>query len=209
MPVPIPGADLQATSSRSAHYQGHQRLLDEEEEIGATPYLPTRSRSGEGLKNEDNVGKYIEEDGAGLEGSLKKVDGEAEYPGSASQPGRMARGRRLMQLLVKNGVEARATEPVPEEVCISLLVAGLARFLIYLNHTRLCRKEPSSNGGHLYRNSHSGQLQTPTFSASQPAFSVPTFSVSISTRPSGSLSSSTFFPPYPLHTLQRLDRCWV
>ncbi|KAJ9127808.1 hypothetical protein QFC24_000091 [Naganishia onofrii] len=115
MPVPIPGADLQATSSRSAHYQGHQRLLDEEEEIGATPYLPTRSRSGEGLKNEDNVGKYIEEDGAGLEGSLKKVDGEAEYPGSASQPGRMARGRRLMQLLVKNGVEARATEPVPEE----------------------------------------------------------------------------------------------
>ncbi|KAJ9108757.1 hypothetical protein QFC21_000077 [Naganishia friedmannii] len=131
MPVPIPGADLQATSSRSAHYQGHQRLLDEEEEIGATPYLPTRSRSGGNLKTEENVGKYVTEDGADFEGSSGKV-GERQYLDSASQPGRMAKGRRLMQLLVKNGVEARATEPVPEEVCIPFL-DGSVRSLISLD----------------------------------------------------------------------------
>lgn len=136
MPVPIPGADLQATSSRSAQYQGHQRLLDEEEEIGSTPYLPTRSGSGGDLKTEDDVGKYNTDDHAGMEGSMGKVDGERQYPGSASQSGRMTKGRRLMQLLVKNGVEARATEPVPEEVCIALLVHFI-RSLIYLDTSEI------------------------------------------------------------------------
>lgn len=117
MPVPIPGADLHATSSRATHFHGHQRLRDEEDPVGITPYLAADADVGQKLETERDISKYAAADGAEEDGYSGKIDEEGQYSTPAQTLRSRTRAQRLMQVLVKHGVEARATEPVPEEVC--------------------------------------------------------------------------------------------
>lgn len=114
MPVTIPPADLHATNSRSTHYQGHQRLRDEEDVVGLAPHLTNTGVVGDKLEAGVDVSKYSTAEGQDDDDYSAKVDSEGQvYPTATGIKGR---AQRLMQILVKHGVEARATEPVPEEV---------------------------------------------------------------------------------------------
>lgn len=114
MPVTIPPADLHATNSRTTHYQGHQRLHDEEDVVGLALHLTNARTVSDKLDAEGAISKYSTADGQDDEDYSAKVDPEGQvYPTATGIKGR---AQRLMQVLVKHGVEARATEPVPEEV---------------------------------------------------------------------------------------------
>lgn len=117
MPVPIPGADLHAINSRSNH-QGHQRLADEEEEVGIAPYLTSQAVGAGKLETERDISKYGATYGREEDGYSGKVDEEGQYSTPAQTLRPRTKAQRFKELLVKHGVEARATEPVPEEVCI-------------------------------------------------------------------------------------------
>lgn len=114
MPVTIPPADLHAINSRS-HQQGHQRLADEEEEVGVA-YLANGSGAGK-FETERDISKYGAEYGREEDGYSGKVDEEGRYSTPAQTLRPRTKAQRFKELLVKHGVEARATEPVPEEVC--------------------------------------------------------------------------------------------
>lgn len=116
MPVPIPPADLHAINSRSNH-QGHQRLSDEEEDLGVA-YLANGPDSAK-LDPERDISKYGVEYGQGEDGYSGKADEEGQYSSPAQTLRSRTKIQRVKDLLVEHGVEARATEPVPEEVCIS------------------------------------------------------------------------------------------
>lgn len=180
MPVTIPPADLHATTSHSTHYQGHQRLRDEEDPVELAPHLTNTGYAGDKLEAEGDVGKYGAAGSQDEDAYSGKVEEEGQaYPTSQSA-GIKGKGQRLMQVLVKHGVEARATEPVPEEVSrVQHKLFQCSSVLLF------SRNEPSSSGGRSSRNSPCGPPRTPTFSVSQQASWVPTCSASISTRASG------------------------
>ncbi|KAI5454614.1 hypothetical protein NCC49_003507 [Naganishia albida] len=112
MPVPIPPADLHAINSRSNH-QGHRRLSDEEEDLGVA-YLANGPDSAK-LDPERDISKYGAEYGQGEDGYAGKADEEGQYSSPAQTLRSRTKIQRVKDLLVEHGVEARATEPVPEE----------------------------------------------------------------------------------------------
>lgn len=130
MPVPIPGADLHAINSRSNH-QGHQRLADEEEEVGVAPYLSAADGVRK-LESEHDIGKYGTTYGQEEDGYSGKVDEEGQYSTPAQTLRPRTKAQRFKELLVKHGVEARATEPVPEEVCLHALFIEYRTYSIAL-----------------------------------------------------------------------------
>jgi hypothetical protein len=116
MPVTIPPADLYATNSRSTHYQGHQRLRDEEDAVGLAPQLASTGLAGDKLVAEGDVSKYATTEGQDDDDYSAKADQAGQGYPSVRETSIKGKAQRLMQVLVKHGVEARATEPVPEEV---------------------------------------------------------------------------------------------
>ncbi|GHJ85628.1 hypothetical protein NliqN6_2030 [Naganishia liquefaciens] len=115
MPVTIPPADLYATNSRSTHYQGHQRLRDEEDAVGLAPQLASTGLAGDKLVAEGDVSKYATAEGQDDDDYSAKADQAGQGYPSVRETSIKGKAQRLMQVLVKHGVEARATEPVPEE----------------------------------------------------------------------------------------------
>jgi hypothetical protein len=197
MPVTIPPADLHATSLRSTHHQGHQRLRDEEDPVELAPHLTNTGYTEHKFEAEGNSSKYGAVEGQKDDEYRGKVDEEKQ----SYDTGIKGRSQRLMQVLVKHGVEARATEPVPEEVS-PILPYQLAVLMC----PSLPRNEPNSSGGLSSRNSLFGPPQTPISSVSLPASWDPTCSVLISTRVSGLSSSSMSCRHCLLRTLRRLVR---
>ncbi len=148
MPVPIPGSELHQSPSRTTYNQRHLRLSDDNEDYNED-ILPSRSylpRNDGGLEEKalgggDEVDEHSPKHGSALYHNDLNQDDKDEFSSShpkvayaskASTSARnyLSRGKpgsfrfylqKTMDVLIRNGVEERGIEPVPEGDRVELL----------------------------------------------------------------------------------------